>query len=66
MAKVRIDWDEWYPVYFTVNKDGSYYGDSNEEFEISDEDLAFIQKASADFHDAQKILEKLVHPNGRY
>lgn len=65
MATVRIDWDEWYPVYFLV---GELYGNgynTGDEFEVSEEDLAFIRKATNDFFDAQRILEKLVHPNGR-
>lgn len=64
MATIRVDWDEWYPVYFVVGEgyDNSEYGD---EFEVSEEDLAFIRKATSDFNDAQRILAKLVHPNGR-
>lgn len=65
MSKVRIDWDEWYPVYFIAgeNYDSGYY--SGDEYEVSEEDLAFIRKATDDFYTAQKMLEILVHPNGR-
>lgn len=62
MVKIKIDWDEWYPVYFIYNNDN---WNSGEELDISEEDLAFVRKASDDFYTAQRILEKLVHPNGR-
>lgn len=61
MARVKVDWDELYPYYFLT--DGSYY---NEEIELSEEDLAFIRQATNEFFKAQRIIEKKVHPKGRY
>lgn len=62
MATVKIDWDEWYPVYFVVGEKSSYY---QGEYEISEEDLALVRRAADVFYEAQEILRKIVHPEGR-
>lgn len=62
MTRVRINWDEWYPVYF-IESGRFVYG---EEYEMSEEDIAFVRKASENFHDAQEILKNLVHPTERF
>lgn len=60
MVTIKVDWDELYPYYFLTN--GSYF---NEEIEVSEAELSFIREATIMFFEAQKIIEKKVHPNGR-
>lgn len=62
MVQIKIDWDEWYPLYKIVDESQDHYYEKIAE--ISEEDLAFINKATKDFYIAQKMLELLVHPNG--
>lgn len=51
MAKVYIDYDEFYPIFFTVAKFGK-------EVELTEEEIAFIHQVVEDFWKAQAILEK--------
>jgi hypothetical protein len=51
IMKVKIDRDEWYPVYVI---DSNYkYG---EEIELSEKEIAFIQQASEIFRKAQEFI----------
>lgn len=50
--KVRIDCDEWYPVYDFTERGGT-------EVEISEEQFHKLRKAIADFNEAQSELSKL-------
>lgn len=52
MPKIRVTWDEAYPVYcITTDFDDL-------ELEVTDEELAFILQAEEDYDKAQAILER--------
>lgn len=50
MPIIKIDEDEWYPVYSICS-----YG---EEVEVTEEELMVINEAFAKFADCQKILSE--------
>lgn len=63
MPKVKIDYDEYYPIYFIA--ENSYY--TINESELSEGVLNFIRKANDDFWTAQEILRNaFMEANGGY
>jgi len=54
--KIKIDWDEWYPVY-------SISDDCGVEVEVSEETLARWRRVDAEFDAAQKEMRVLVKAN---
>lgn len=55
MKKIRIDCDEWYPVWS--------FKDDKGNIEVSDEEHAFLTRAFEDFNRAQKTLETAFNKN---
>jgi len=53
MKKVRVDSDEWYPVYSLCRGD-----DWGDEALLTDGEIAFVERAFADFKKAQDVLKE--------
>ena len=54
--KVKIDEDEWYPVYSIVDSDDKH----PVEIELTEEQVAFIKQVQEDFDRAQEVIRPLV------
>jgi hypothetical protein len=59
LTQVRVDWDEWYPVFFIVDREEVEAAE--EEITLTQLDLDFILQAVADFERAQQILKEALH-----
>lgn len=53
--KVKLDWDEIYPVYMIILEDAGFY---ELEIELSEEEIDRIKKANIEFWQTQALLEK--------
>lgn len=55
MIKIKIDCDEWYPVYGLMDENTSY----GKVFEIDEKLEKKLRKAFSDFNECQQILADL-------